>query len=280
MCVRRGIVQCRRGVGAVVTDCVERSEAELSLPSLEGVAFARRRDAVGVERRSVAVAHVAVEVVEVAGGLRKERAHFAVRALKHGRRDRDLIELDVRVVRMQGSEERRGLRDRDRKVHADARGAAADRTARRLGERVRCDARLRQRLFCDLGERHRSGARGIVWILLRGIIRPHIEVPGRAHVAHELQAPRPGMRAVDHRKRDRHRDLVAVRGARSVCFPVRRKAHVLGRCFVVRAVGIRLKLILKSGRPLWPQVDPDGVVAPRDPAADVAAAGYRVVRML
>src|SRR5579862_4896614 len=48
----------------------------------------------------------------------------------------------------------------------------------------------------------------------------------------------------------------------------------------MRAVGIRFELVLKSGRPRRPEIDPDGVVGPGDTAADVAATRDGVVAML
>ena len=66
-------------------------------------------------------ARVAVELIVKVRRLREERPHLVVVALVDGRRDRLLVEFDVRIIGMKGRIERRRRRDRHRKIGAHPR---------------------------------------------------------------------------------------------------------------------------------------------------------------
>ena len=191
-----------------------------------------------------------------------------------------LVEFDVRIVGVERSENGGRLGDRNGKVRAHARRRTAGRGGRDLAQAVDADAWPRQRRLCERGQRHDSGARRVVRIRLRRIVRPNVHRAGRSLVTHELHPPSAAVRAMDDVQRNRHRHRVAVGGRNAARLPRGCKGDVLARRFVVHAVGIGFELVLEPAGAGRPQVDPHRVVAIRDAAVDVAPARHGVVALL
>jgi hypothetical protein len=176
-------------VDATVADRVVCAEGNRTLGAFEGVALAEGGDRRRVEqRRAVRAREVVVERLRRLG---EERPHFGVLVGERRRRDGLLIDLDVRVVGMQRSHERRGRRHGKREVRADARRVAAVGARRGLAQPVdlRARFRARRRAAFHPDAEQRPGESGIVDVLLAQRECPRRQAVGRHGGAHELRAP-------------------------------------------------------------------------------------------